>query len=354
MKHNLVTNISVFLPLILFIIYIFIYNKLQNNYFILNNIVYISFILYYSIIDVRYGVVACLFIVLYNINIHSYNNDVSMIEGFDYDENSNKIISILNKAAGFYSQFFFVLNHYIYCKKNKTDFEIESFDWAYLAVNGWEDYFIPVRLNFNNSTNIRRVSHTMVLETYSIKEYQDVIPEIYRYNKKTIQEIKLYKSQFNLIENEYDFIYIRRGDKITTGEAVIVDEYKYLKLLLNKNPNCKTIFLQTDDYICYTRINDYIEKHNLTITVFTNSNPTDNGATKANIESLNKDDIYKHTINLLTSVDISRYSKTCVVDYKSNVSRFIKLFHQNPANVYDVNNLEVNYETHVCPAHGWE
>lgn len=214
-------------------------------------------------------------------------------------ENFDSIQSILTRTAGFYSQFFFLLNHYIYCKYNKINFRIISDNWTYKSVKGWEDYFEPVSLSFSDVIEEKEYSWPNVIWDYSIKEYEQNIPELYKYNKKTILEIEKVKNKFNL--TNYDFIYIRRGDKISMGEAEYINEHKYIDLLLNKNPNCKVIFLQTDDYACYTKITDYIKELNLNITVYTNSNENNNGANEGDIQNLNSTDIYNHTIELLYS-----------------------------------------------------
>jgi len=256
---------------------------------------------------------------------------------------------VIDKSAGFYSQFFFLLNHYMYCKNNKINFRIISDDWTYTSVKGWEDYFEPTVLTFSDIIEEKQYSvWPNVISDYSIKEYEQNIPELYKYNKKTILEIEKIKNKFNL--TNYDFIYIRRGDKISTGEAQYVNEQKYVDLLLNKNPNCKVIFLQTDDYMCYERITYYINELKLNIIVYTNCHENNSGASQGDIQSLNSTGIYNHTIELLSAIDISKYSNVCILDYDSNVSRFIKLFHQNPENVYDINNKEVDYEKKICPS----
>lgn len=264
----------------------------------------------------------------------------------------DSLISILNNRGGFFSQFFFLMNHYIYCRINKINFVILSENWTYKSEKGWEDYFEPVTLSFSDIIHVREYTWHKLLSDYSIKEYEKYIPEFYNYNEITKLKIEENKKMFKL-EN-YGFIYIRRGDKITTGEAKLINEEKYIELLLTKDPSCQVIFLQTDDYSCYIKMIDYINKNNLEITLYTNCDENYTGAIESDIHSLNSSEIYDHTINLLTSIDISRYSNTCIVDYDSNVSRFIKLFHSNPENVYDINNKGVNYDKKLCPSYAFD
>jgi hypothetical protein len=54
------------------------------------------------------------------------------------------------------------------------------------------------------------------------------------------------------------------------------------------------------------------------------------------ISEMTPEEKYEHTIELITSFDLCINSKFCVCDYKSNVSRFIKVAHKNVMNVFDV------------------
>ena len=64
-------------------------------------------------------------------------------------ENFNTLVTQLDYSAGFYSQLFFLINHYIYCKKNNINFIINSNEWLFKYKDGWEDYFEPIILSFN-------------------------------------------------------------------------------------------------------------------------------------------------------------------------------------------------------------
>ena len=164
------------------------------------------------------------------------------------------------------------------------------------------------------------------------------------------------------MNGDYGCIYIRRGDKLV-HEIDFIHTDKFIDKLLDKYPNCKTIFLQTDDYNCFIDLQNYIKEKNLDIKALTlcpdnifgaiaNTSWLDriNNTTNINKEYLDKiksniskpisemtpDEIYAHTIELITSVDICINSKYCVCDYKSNISRFIKVAHKNIMHVFDV------------------
>jgi hypothetical protein len=305
------------------------------------------------------------------IGLYNKNNNIESFEN---------IISKLDYSAGFYSQIFFLINHYIYCKENKKNFKIDSNDWIYKSKDGWTDYFENIELNFydsNSESNSEKIyGHNNTLYDYNLESYKKAIPEIYIYNQSLINNINNIKKNFNLIE--YDSIYIRRGDKLV-DEIKLSQESIYIKLLLEKNPNCKTIFLQTDDYICFINLQKYINENGLNIRLVTICNETSYGAITNNhyknkfnnslkenseyissirdklentkpIEYMNNKEKYEHTMELLTGVDICLHSNICICDFSSNVSRFIKLAHDNTNNVFDIHNRNFDFSEKICPA----
>lgn len=313
-------------------------------------------------------IIFIIYFVYYNINIESFDNNIS-------------IVSQLSDAAGFYSQLFFLINHYIYCKENKINFKIDSINWVYKTNNGWTDYFEQIDLKFNDSTNDKIYKHLDILNNYSINTYKTYINEIYIYNDKTKNYINNIKQKLNLNNNNYDSIYIRRGDKLI-DEINISQESTYIDMLLLKNPNCKTIFLQTDDYTCFTNLQKHINNNNLNIKLLTTCNENSVGAIASNyykksldninsdnknylsniydkfkqtvtIKDMNINEKYEHTIELLTGIDICINSNICICDFKSNVSRFIKLAHNNINNVYDINNFNLDLSVNHCPAYNF-
>jgi len=278
---------------------------------------------------------------------------VSVIFGKEEEESFTNIIG---NGSGFFSQFFFTVNHYIYCKKNKKNFKINSDGWTYKYELGWEDYFVPTVLHFTDVEDNEYSTSGTVMQDFTIQEYADNIPEIFIYNEKTKNEILNYKNKICknntclfTSDTEYDYIYIRRGDK--SSEYPLVDEIRYIELLLEKNPNTKNIFLQTDDYSSYIKLEKYIEDKHLNISLYSNSTEKNKGAVEHDIQNMNKSEIYEHTIDLLSGIEISKYSKTCIVDYSSNVARFMKLVHTHPENVFDVNGAIVDYNKYICPSH---
>jgi hypothetical protein len=201
--------------------------------------------------------------------------------------------------------------------------------------------------------------------------YRDAINDIYVYNDITIKRINEIKLKYNLVDYQYDSIFIRRGDKLAY-ESKYIPESEYITLLLNKNPLCKIIFLQTDDYNSYLSLKKYIDENNLRLKIYTLCNKDNVGTVVSNmqkdnikksllsnndnylssistsllnsktVEEMNREEIYNHTLEMIIGIDIVIHSNICICDIQSNVSRFIKLHHKNPKNVYDI--LNQNYD----------
>jgi hypothetical protein len=70
------------------------------------------------------------------------------------------------------------------------------------------------------------------------------------------------------------------------------------------------------------------------------------------IDKLDNDQVYEHTIEMIVGIDIVLNSNISICDFSSNVSRFIKLAHNNSKNVYDVTNEEndIDWSKTRCPA----
>ena len=341
--------------------------KLINYKYIIGIIIFISFtVLIYYIKNFK----------IYN-NNYNYNKQNNKIyENFEAPKYKT-LISNWDDGSGFYSELAFKLNHYLYCKKYNINYKTNSKKWPYKYENGWTDYFQDVELKLNdsnnnndnndNKTDKQGLIHTEVgcctiLEQFKLKDYVQIIPEYYKYTPEVQKIINNKKNELELVNGEYGCIYIRRGDKLV-NEINFTHTDKFIDKLLKIYPDCKTIFLQTDDYNCFIDLQNYIKYKNLNIRILTlcpenvfgslaNIQWTNNlvDTTQTNkeyletikhnlskpISEMTPDERYAHTIELITSVDICINSKYCVCDYKSNVSRFIKVAHKNVMNVFDV------------------
>lgn len=305
------------------------------------------------------------------------------------------IYSVLWKSAGFYSLFFFTINHYLYSKSKKRSFKIISDDWLFKYEKGWEDYFLNIDIMNDNDENYNTMclghpllnfDDSQTVNLFTTTEYKNAIKEIYLYNDITKQYIYETKKRLQLIDQQYDSIFIRRGDKLII-ESQYIHTDEYIELLLKKNPNSERIFLQTDDYNCYLDLEKYIKTHKLNIKLITLCDEKTKGGmfmfSKDGIEwalkenannkeylnnqieninnttpicSLNNEEMYQHTITMITGIDIVLHSNICICDYSSNVSRFIKLAHINSDHVYNLlsPDTDINMNSTMCPAYGFE
>jgi hypothetical protein len=378
-----------------------LYNKLKSNFKLHSTPkqLFISTILIILIIIITILIVIKL--------IKYYKSRTVVYENFEQPE-YDLLISNWDTGSGFYSQLLFKLNHYLYCKKYNINYKTNSDNWQYKFKTGWTDYFNDVTLNSKQMEAPRM--HTLngcctILEQFPLSDYVSTVKEYYNYNTQTESHIKQVKANLNLKDGEYGAIYIRRGDKLV-DEIKFIPSNKFVELLLEKYPNCTTIFVQTDDYNSYLEVKDYIDKNynggndgndgndgnggnGGKIKVLTLCPPTNFGsiAHSGYIDKMKNDKIstlkegtetlsenkeyikkinnnlakpisdmtpeerYEHTMELLTGVDICTKSKICVCDYNSNVSRFIKIAHNHFDSVYDINKTDsqISLNTLKCP-----
>jgi len=288
------------------------------------------------------------------------------------------MISVLNRAAGFFSQFFFTINHYIFCQKHRIYFSLDSTDWTFSFKDGWTDYFQPIDITYEYGTNNDgRYGHGTVIEDVPYDEYGKVLPEVWKYNDFIKGKIEEKMAELSLLDKEYDSIFIRRGDKLLC-ESKYIETEKYIKTLLNRSPHCKTVFVQTDDYNCYAEICRYLEELNLNIRVLTLCDKNLFGFTMSDREfyntqsnfpenqpyidrirernvknklifELNKDEMKEHMVTFLVGIEIVMRSNMCITDYSSNVARFLKL--RNSDSVFHVSGEELDMNRVCCPAY---
>jgi hypothetical protein len=261
-------------------------------------------------------------------------------------------------------------------------------NWLFTSINGWTDYFTNIELNYIADVSKDVIFYDQkntILDNFSLNEYRNAISEVYLYNEKTKTQIDKIKLFYNL-NNNYSSIFIRRGDKLIS-ESNYYTAGVYIETLLSLEPNCTKIFIQTDDYNCIIESKEYVKNKNINVEILTLCNENTKGMviiseqrnnlfkvlhnqaiSKNNnylfnnkdsllqfkpVDQMNSTELYEHTIQMLIGIDIVLNSKICVLDYESNVSRFIKLAHTNPNNVFDINKKVISLHTILFPAYGF-
>ncbi len=295
------------------------------------------------------------------------------------------IVSVFDNKSGFFSMFFFFINHYIYSEKNNLNFKIDNSNWLFKYKLGWEDYFENIDINDkNNLENTICIGFNTLFVNYPIFEYKNVINKIYNYNEIIKNKISEKRNILGIDENiNYSSIFIRRGDKLIT-ESKLINSKDYLEYLLSISPSSNLIYLQTDDYNCYIELSEYINNNNLDIKLLTLCNPNNRGMIifdghkksilnnhsiyndNANyirsnntlknfkpVNQMNNEEIYDHTIEMIIGIDLVLTSELVITDYSSNVARFIKLKHKNSDLVYDVVSKSnvIDMDSLTCPSY---
>jgi hypothetical protein len=284
----------------------------------------------------------------------------------NFSNNENKSLILNTSSYGFYAMLLATVSNYYNFEKEQKNFKIVLDNWIYKYKYGWIDYFEPVDIKLNEDNNYKESVWNEV-KNIKIKDIINTIPKIYKYNLEVTEYINNIKKELNIINIDYDAIYVRRGDKISENE--LVNDLEYIKALINKKPNVSNVFVQTDDYSVYLNTKEYIKNNNYNIKLFTICKENMKGAITDNnyknqmlnkidndlkskfqnikpISEMSPEEKKEHMLELLTGVDILLNSNLCVVDYNTNVGRFVKYSHKNPPNVIDVNNQDhdINYE----------
>ena len=273
---------------------------------------------------------------------------------------------ILNKNAGFFSVFFFLVQSYIYAKKTNKTFCVNSDDWTYKYSNGWTDYFdtnYDCKNKELDKNQIEIFSHANMpsVPNYSLNDYIAAIKEIYKLKSSLIEKAN---KIINTLGN-YKAVYIRRGDKIAASEAKIISISDIIqKIKIDKD---EKLFVQTDDYSVVKEIKRILPTveiistvpenkfgsyhHSMWVEVDKNKNKNPNINKIETILDKDSLKIKEDCEELLIGVYICTNAKECWVDKTSNVSRFIKLYSPDTVHIYPVDiKLDYNKTTH-CPAY---
>ena len=250
----------------------------------------------------------------------------------EYFEDETIVVHDLT-GGGFFSLFFFLCSSYIYAKKYNYKLYIDNGEWDYKYKNGWNDYFTSLIMYDNllqNKKIIKRGHATKYgyndEKDFTLKEYVEAIRYIFKPNIDIEQKAKEYID--NLGKN-YSSIYIRRGDKITSGESHFISTKDILNFT-DIQDNCKVLFVQTDDYSVVEEIKEILP--NCAVHTMTPINKK--GSTNSDIHNASREDVKKDTDELLISTIISANANKCWADYRSNVGRFLKLYSFDKKNVF--------------------
>jgi hypothetical protein len=246
---------------------------------------------------------------------------------------NNAVIFQLNDKAGFYSVFFFLCQAYIYAKQSNYDFYITQTDWYYAHTKGWHDYFATLTLwNPDYAGKYKQIitmSHMNVTdEDYTLNDYIQVIKEIYILNP----ELEFRAKEILAKVNNLISVFVRRGDKITFGEAPFME----IRTILEHTEilPTATIFIQSDDYRVVKEFKEQLPNAAIISTI-----PPDKFGSHARIwRRLSAEERKVQTEEMLIGLYICINSTLCWTDYTSNVGRFLKLANFSNIKFYSIDN----------------
>lgn len=136
-------------------------------------------------------------------------------------------------------------------------------------------------------------------------------------------------------------MHIRRGDK-TEGnlnskhrliiEGDDIDPRFYIDKLMLKSPEIKSIFVMTDDY----RMIEDLKLAGPDYSIFTFCSPEENGYRQPDFSSLEPVQKVDRIQRLIAETQIAAASSIFLGGFKSNVARFVRLWHAHPERCFSV------------------
>ncbi len=287
----------------------------------------------------------------------------------------NKIVFKFANAGGFFSLFNFFFPVYIYCRKNNLPIYIIDDNWMFKNKNGIDDYFIVNKniikekeskdKKFENKLELghgflhKNIVNKKIFE-FTVSEYIFYIREFYILNDVVKNKLNTYIKNIKL-PNKYVSIFVRWGDKITSGESKYINPEKYINFLVEKSKN-NNIFIHSDDHNEILKYKELLKNKKYNI-YFITSDEDKGGAVvgsqykkdflkdKLAVDSMNNLQKKDHTEKMLCAIEIMKKSELVVLDFQSNVSRFLKLYCECP--VYDIFGKDLRMNDIIHPVYGF-
>jgi hypothetical protein len=248
-------------------------------------------------------------------------------ERFEVGGPKNAVVFTNDAYAGFGSVFFFMIQAYIYAKKNGNDFRIKDDGWAYKYDKGWHDYFDSLD-DYDPSVKYDEVKHSSHNNNYDIpdytfNEYSDAIQEVLKPVRR-IQDMA--KRTINSMNGPYVSIYVRRGDKVE-GSNTEMEAADLSKVIASTGIKSGNVFVMTDDYSVVEEIRRLLPD----CTVTTLTSPNTRGSFHHNIRKNTAEEQRQHGEELFSSIEVFHNATQGWADGRSNMGRLLKL--RDPAKV---------------------
>ena len=273
------------------------------------------------------------------------------------------IFQLPGNDGGYCNQLWRFVGNYLCAQKLKKTFIVDDSVWIFKNDKGWNDYFNSVLLEKDCKIIQKPKYKTIPLEKlpkFTLLQYRESFKNIMILNSSLQTKLNNIMKKFNLINNNFDAIMMRRGSKLFQ-ESYFIETETYLNKLVEKNT--KIIFLQTDDYDCYDELKQMIKKRNLDIKLYTICPEYKRGGTTVYSRELDhiKKNIHKsrhpkyiknfvkkikkseqdytpeemkiHMEEMIVGLEICLLSRYLSTDLQSNITRMLYTRHNNPNNV---------------------
>lgn len=280
-----------------------------------------------------------LILIVFYIYLIKYNKGCESFES----NSSTCVIYKLHEKHGLFADLFFLIETYIRTKRSNFDFYIDSSNWSYSYDKGWHDYFTSFNEISNTIkdryNNIFYCSHGKVnadidgQSDITLQDFVNIIPNVFILKNDIIQ-----KAQENINKyGTYEAIYIRRGDKHTSGESPFMPT-RSITNQIHFNESLP-LFVQSDDFTEVENIQSIFPNKKI-YTIIPNNR---RGAHEKERQYITRDQKRESTEELLMGVYICTKASKCWVDILSNVSRFIKLSSINSVYFYKIGDEIPNF-----------
>jgi len=273
------------------------------------------------------------------------------------------IFQLPENDGGYCNQLWRFLGNYLVAQKFKKTFILDDSVWIFKNKDGWSDYFNSVLLKRNCKSIEKPIYKQILLQKlpqFTLSQYRQAFEKIMILNSSLQTKLDNIMKKFNLENNKFDAIMIRRGSKLFE-ESYLIKIEAFLNKLIEKDT--KIIFLQTDDYDCYDELKDIIKKRNLDIKLYTICPEYKRGGTTVYSRELDyiKKNIHKsrnrgyinnfvkkikkseqdytpeemkiHMEEMIVGLEICLLSRYLSTDLQSNITRMLYTRHNNPNNV---------------------
>lgn len=266
---------------------------------------------------------------------------------------------------GFFSETFRIAHAALVAEFHNLPLVIDSSKWLFKIQNGWRDWFssyaevTPGQEILDYDTLLSQDSE---MQGFQVKDYREILPKIFQYTQELLEEVNATQKALSLHE-EFCGMFIRLGDKLVR-ESVKLPIDIYAKKVLEKFPECKTVFLQTDDIRVVSELQNWFITNGYPIRVVSTCPKDKFGAfvfwfqpelgteiasradpsrphqpnedyfesysqlpSQKTVCSYTPEEMEAHVKEMLIGLELCRRAKGVVLDYTSNTSRYIALSH---------------------------